>query len=136
MTGVVTPSGNCELTISSLSRTSFVNTSMLCPYSNSRVITEIFSEDLDVICFRLLTEFSVFSSGRVTLFSISEALAPLYDVITMMVFVSISGYKSTGNLDRENKPNIATAKKQSEVIIGFFTAPSYKLINPYIIFQL
>ena len=28
------------------------------------------------VCFRLLTEFSVFSNGRVTLFSISEALAP------------------------------------------------------------
>ena len=36
----------------------------------------MFSDERDVICFKLLTEFSVFSNGRVTLFSISDALAP------------------------------------------------------------
>ena len=41
-----------------------------------RLLKEIFSEEREVICFRLLTAFNVFSNGRVTLFSISEALAP------------------------------------------------------------
>jgi len=45
-----------------------------------------------------------------------------------MVLVSISGYKSTGSFDNENRPKIATAKKHNEVIIGFLTAPSYKLM--------
>ena len=40
----------------------------------------------------------------------------------------LSGYKSTGSFDSEKRPKIATARKQSEVIIGFLTAPSYKLI--------
>ena len=47
----------------------------------------------------------------------------------MMVFVSMSGYKSIGNLIREKIPNIITAKKQRLVIIGRLTAPSYRLIN-------
>ena len=76
MMGVSTSSGSMELTMSSLSRTSFVSTSMSYPYSNSSVITEIFSDEREVICFKLLTEFSTFSNGRVTLFSMSEALAP------------------------------------------------------------
>jgi hypothetical protein len=76
MIGVSASSGSDELTMSSLSRTSLVMTSMSWPYSNSSVMSEVFSDDFDVICFRLLTALSVFSSGRVTLFSISEALAP------------------------------------------------------------
>jgi hypothetical protein len=43
--------------------------------------------------------------------------------------VSMSGYKSIGNLDKEKRPKITTARKQREVIIGFLTAPSYKLIS-------
>lgn len=105
------------------------STSISLPNSNSNVINDIFSEEREVICFRLLTAFKVFSSGRVTLFSISEALAPGYAVITMIVFVSMSGYKSIGNLDKEKRPKITTARKQREVIIGFLTAPSYKLIS-------
>ena len=49
----------------------------------------------------------------------------------MMVSVSISGSKSTGNFDQEKRPKITTATKQSAVIIGFFTAPSYILILFY-----
>ena len=41
-----------------------------------------------------------------------------------MVLVSISGYKSTGSFDNENRPKIATAKKHNEVIIGFLTTVS------------
>ena len=89
--GVSESSGSMDDTMSSLSRTSFVSTSMSSPYSNSSVITEIFSLDFDVMCLRLLTELSTFSSGRVTFCSMSCALAPEYVVITIRVFVSISG---------------------------------------------
>jgi hypothetical protein len=58
----------------------------------------------------------------------SVALAPGYAVMTMMVFVSTSGIRSTGSLESENRPNITTARKQREVIIGFLTAPSYRLM--------
>ena len=50
----------------------------------------------------------------------------------MIVFVSMSGYKSIGNLDKEKRPKITTARKQREVIIGFLTAPSYKLMLFYL----
>ncbi len=59
--------------------------------SNSRVITEVFSRDVEEICLRCSTELSAFSRGLVTFCSISFALAPGYIVITMMVLVSMSG---------------------------------------------
>ncbi len=128
MIGFSASSGNIDDTMSSLSLTSFVSTSISSPYSNSRVITEIFSRDLDVICFKSLTELRTFSSGRVTFCSISEALAPVYVVITIKVFVSISGYKSIGRFLSEKSPNITTATKQRIVMIGRLTALPYKLI--------
>ncbi len=76
MMGVSASSGMADEIMSSLSRTSLVSTSMSLPYSNSRVITDIFSRDADEMCFRSLTELSTFSSGRVTFCSISCALAP------------------------------------------------------------
>jgi len=42
--------------------------------------------------------------------------------MTIKVFVSMSGYRSIGRVERENNPNIATATKQSVVIIGLLTA--------------
>ncbi len=74
--GFSASSGSIDDTMSSLSRTSLVSTSMSSPYSNSSVITEIFSRDLDVMCLRSFTALSTFSSGRVTFCSISWALAP------------------------------------------------------------
>ena len=76
MIGVLTPSGNADEIMSSLSRTSFVKSSMSYPYSNSSVTIDMFSRDFDDMCLRCSTEFSVFSRGRVTLFSMSDALAP------------------------------------------------------------
>ena len=134
MIGLSASSGKLDLTISSLSRTSLVSTSISSPNSNSIVITEIFSLDLEVICFRLLTVFKTFSIGRDTLFSTSAALAPGYAVMTIKVLVSISGYKSIGNFCKEKSPNITTAKKTSDVIIGRLTDPSYKLILYYFLF--
>ena len=69
-------SGRVCFTISSLSRTSFVATSISMPYSNSKVTIETFSLELELICLRSLTLLRVFSKGLVTLFSISEAFAP------------------------------------------------------------
>ena len=76
MIGVLTPSGKADDIMSSLSRTSLVRSSMSYPYSNWSVMSDMFSDDFDVMCLRLATELSVLSKGRVTLFSISEALAP------------------------------------------------------------
>ena len=55
---------------------SFDASSRLVPYSKFMKITEFASLDVEVISLRLLTELSAFSSGRVTLVSISDALAP------------------------------------------------------------
>ncbi len=74
--GVSASSGIEDDTMSSLSRTSLVSTSMSFPYSNSRVMTDMFSRDAEVMCFRSLTELRTFSSGRVTFCSISWAEAP------------------------------------------------------------
>ena len=49
---------------------------MSMPYSNVSVMMEMFSFDCDVMCFKSLTPLSIFSSGRVTLVSMSSALAP------------------------------------------------------------
>ena len=98
------------------------------PYSNCRVIIDTFSDERLVMCFRLPTVFSVFSSGRVTFCSMSSAEAPLYDVITMMLVVSMSGNRFTGSFVSENTPSTTMAVNISEVIIGRLTAPSYRLI--------
>ena len=76
MVGEEAPSGRVWLAIDSLSRTSFVATSMSVPYSNSRVRTEMFSRELDVMSFRFATPFREFSRTFVRLFSTSSALAP------------------------------------------------------------
>ena len=129
MIGVSALSGNALFTMSSLSRTSFVSTSMSLPYSNSSVITDMFSRDFEVMCFRSLTAFRLFSSGRVTFCSMSAALAPEYEVITIKVLVSMSGYRSMGSVDSENRPMITTATKHNVVMIGRLTALAYKLIS-------
>ncbi len=51
--------------------------SRFVPYSKFIKMTESPSLDVDVISFRLLTEFSASSTGLVTFVSISEALAPV-----------------------------------------------------------
>ena len=75
--GVSASSGRADTTMSSLSRTSLVATSMSMPYSNSSVITDMFSFEDDDTCLRSLTPLRMFSNGRVTLVSMSAALAPL-----------------------------------------------------------
>ena len=48
--------------------------------------------------------------------------------MTIIEFVSISGIRSIGIFISEKIPNIATATKIKAVVMGFFTADSYKLI--------
>ena len=55
---------------------SFEASSRFVPYSKFINTTDVSSLDVEVISLSLLTEFRAFSSGRVTLDSISEALAP------------------------------------------------------------
>ena len=59
--------------------------------SNSRLMTERFSLETEVISFRLSTVLNASSSGRVTLVSTSLALAPGYVVRTEINGGSISG---------------------------------------------
>ena len=81
----------------------------------------MFSRELLVMCFKCSTLLSVFSSGRVRFCSISSALAPWYDVITMMVLVSMSGKRSMGSFCSENIPMMITATKMRITVTGRFT---------------
>ena len=114
--------------MSILSRTSLVATSISVPYSNSSVTIERFSFDCEDMSLRSLTVLSVFSMILVTFVSISEALAPGYEVSTIIVLVSIFGNKSIERRVKEKRPITTTATKQSAVVIGFLTAVEYRLI--------
>ncbi len=98
------------------------------PYSNSRVIIETLSDDLEVRSFKSSTVLRLSSSTRVMLVSISVALAPGYVVITEIIGISISGYWSTAKLLSEKRPNTITATNIRAVEIGFLTALSYIFI--------
>ena len=80
------------------------------------------SRDYDVTCFRSVTVLSVFSNGRVMLVSMSSALAPPYDVITIIALVSMSGNKSIDNRESENKPKMAMPRNINIVVTGRLTA--------------
>ena len=74
--GLSTSSGRNVLTRSIASRMSLAATSRSVPHSNSSEMSEKLSDDLEVISFRLSTVLRLSSSTRVTLVSISAALAP------------------------------------------------------------
>jgi hypothetical protein len=63
------------------------------------------------------------------LVSISAALAPEYDVTTMMVFSPMSGKRLVDSLVRENTPKIATVMNIRATVTGLFTDVLYKLIS-------
>ena len=63
------------------------------------------------------------------LFSISDALAPAYEVITITELLSICGNRSIGRVIRENIPNMAIATNIKAVVIGFLTADEKRLIS-------
>ena len=122
MTGRDAPSGRAEFTASSLSRTLLVASSMSVPYSKVSVSRETFSLDLEVSSLRFSTPFRAFSSTLVRLVSMSAALAPGYDAMTMMVLESDSGNWAMLVRLSENMPSIMKAMKMSAVVTGFLTA--------------
>ena len=128
MVGVEAPSGSVDLTISNLSRTSFVASSISTPYSNSRAMMLMFSFDLEVRFLRSLTPLREFSSTFVRFVSISSALAPGYAVITIMVLASKSGKLLMDRFISENIPNMAKATNTRTVVTGLSTAFLYMLI--------
>ena len=129
------PSGRTEFTISSLSRTSFVATSMSTPSTNSRMIIEMFSFELDDRFLRSLTAFREFSSTLVRLVSMSSALAPGYDDMTIITFASNLGNLSNDMLISEKTPNMAMAMNMSAVVTGLLTAFLYILITFFEIYS-
>ena len=129
MTGIVAPSGSSELTRSSLSLTSFVATSISTPHSNSSIIRQMFSLDWEVMSFRSLTPLRAFSRTFERLVSMSSALAPGYEDMTIITLASNSGSWSIDILIRENIPRIAQAAKTREVVTGLLTAFLYMLID-------
>ena len=122
MIGSDAPSGSTEFTMSSLSRTSFVATSISTPSTNSRVMSEMFSLEVELRFFRSLTPFREFSRTFVRLVSISSALAPGYDDMTITTFASNLGNLSKDMLISENTPKMAIAMKISAVVTGLLTA--------------
>ena len=125
------PSGRTELTMSSLSRTSLVATSISTPSMNSRVMRDMFSFEFEDMFFRSLTPLREFSRTLVRLVSISSALAPGYEDMTMITFASNFGNLSKDMLISENTPNMARAMKTSAVVTGLLTAFLYMLIFYY-----
>ena len=117
-------SGSIDCTRETTSRISFAPSSRSEPYSNSTVIIETLSCDLEVSFLRLLTVLRLSSSTRVMLVSISAAFAPGYIVMTEICGISISGYWSTARCDSEKSPMTITPTNNSTVEIGFRTALS------------
>ena len=128
MVGLPAPSGRYCRTMSNLSRTLFVASSISMPYSNCSVMTDTFSFDDDERCFKSLTPLRVFSKVLVIFVSISSALAPEYDVITMMALVPMSGKRLIDSLVSANTPRIATVMKTSDTVTGWLTDVLYKLM--------
>ena len=82
----------------------------------------MFSLEVELRFFRSLTPFKEFSSTLVRFVSISSALAPGYDDMTITTFASNLGNLSNDILISENTPKIAIAMKTSEVVTGLLTA--------------
>ena len=89
---------------------------------NSRVMSEMFSLEVELRFFRSLTPFREFSRTFVRLVSISSALAPGYDDMTITTFASNLGNLSKDMLISENTPKMAIAMKISAVVTGLLTA--------------
>jgi hypothetical protein len=78
--------------------------------------------------FRSLTALREFSRTFVRLVSISSALAPGYDDITIMTFASNLGNRSRDMLISENTPKMANVMNTRAVVTGLLTAFLYILI--------
>ena len=102
---------------------------MSMPLSNSMEMTEVFSLEVEERCFKSGTALRVFSKVLEMLVSMSSALAPGYEVITMMKLVSISGNWLMERFIREYMPKMAIAMKTKAVVTGLLTAVRCKLIR-------
>ena len=85
-------------------------------------MSEMFSRDVDEMFLRSLTPLREFSSTFERLVSISSALAPGYDDMTITTFASNLGNLSRDMFISEKIPNIAKAMKISAVVTGLLTA--------------
>ena len=83
--------------------------------------SEVFSREVEVRLLRSLTPFKAFSNTFVRLVSMSAALAPWYEDITMMVLASNSGNCAIDVFTSEKMPKIMNAMKTSAVVTGWFT---------------
>ena len=117
-------SGSMDCTRLTTSRISLAPSLRSEPYSNSTVIIDTLSCDLEVSFLRLLTVLRLSSSTRVMLVSISAALAPGYIVMTEICGISISGYWSTARFISEKSPKTITPTNSRIVEIGLRTALS------------
>ena len=97
----------------------------------TRNIVKNFNVEFEDMFFRSLTPLREFSRTLVRLVSISSALAPGYEDMTMITFASNFGNLSKEMLISENTPNMARAMKISAVVTGLLTAFLYMLIFYY-----
>ena len=86
------------------------------------LMSEMFSFEVELRFLRSLTPFREFSSTFVRLVSISSALAPGYDDMTITTFASNLGNLSNDMLISEKIPKMAMAMKISAVVTGLLTA--------------
>ena len=89
---------------------------------NSRVIRDMFSFDVELMFLRSLTALREFSRTLVRFVSMSSALAPGYEDMTMTTFASNLGNLSSDMLISEKTPNMAMAMNTSAVVTGLLTA--------------
>ena len=101
---------------------------------NSKVMSDMFSFEVEVMSLRSLTPFREFSSTFVRLVSISSALAPGYDDMTITTLASNLGNLSKDMLISEKTPKIASAMNTSDVVTGLLTAFLYILIFPLLVY--
>ena len=91
-------------------------------------MSEMFSFEVELMFLRSPTPLREFSRTLVRLVSISSALAPGYDDITMTTFASNLGNLSKDMFISENIPKMAIAMKTNAVVTGLLTAFLYILI--------
>ena len=91
-------------------------------------MSEMFSLEVEDMFLRSLTPFREFSRILVRLVSISSALAPGYEDMTMITFASNLGNLSNEMFISEKIPNMAMAMNTSAVVTGLLTAFLYMLI--------
>ena len=94
--GSLAAPGSSTLARSTFSRTRCNASVMFMPASNSTLMLENPSREVEEMVFTSAIVFSSSSSGRVTSVSTSPGATPAYAVLTMMLGITISGLASRG----------------------------------------